>query len=178
MARRGKFAAHTFRVGGRVGDRAKRFVKDARTNTYNAGRLAEDVAASALDVADFWSGLFGTGSSAPILDLGPATAAQWKGPNGISNTVVIDNQAPNDATWPDGAGGNPLLKLVALGTYNVVSIDFINATLVDDSRLEWRFVFRDTGVPNIAAGEYLGVLAFRSVTDGPGLAALVRATVT
>ncbi len=70
------------------------------------------------------------------------------------------------------------MKLVGLGTYAATNIDFITALVVDDQRLEWTFTFRDTGVPNLAQGQYAGLIHYQSASEGPTLAAVVLATVS
>jgi len=124
---RGGFTKHAGRVGNRFGGRAKNFVNLARAGQYDATQLAKDVSGSLLDAADFWSGVFGANASrtTALVDLGPAPAAAWKGPGGVSTTVVIEDPVTDDAKFPIGGLGNPpLLKLAPVGGA-VVTLDLI-----------------------------------------------------
>jgi hypothetical protein len=185
MARKkGTFAKHTSRVGSRFGDRAKKFVVEARTGIYDQTRLAQDIGASVMDVAEFWGGLFGMRGSpaAALVELGPQPSATWKGAAGVTAVVVVEDPVPDDARFPIGGAGNPpLLKLAGLGGA-AVNLDCIVVTIEDEENLQLRVNFRDTtpGPGSVAPGEYYGIMYYTSasVAGGPFFAALVRATVT
>lgn len=178
--KKGSFAKHTGRVGSRVGERAKRFVVEARAGIYDQTRLAQDIGASVMDVAEFWGGLFGMrGSpSGPVLELGSWPAATWAAAPGVTMTVVIEDPVPDDRVWPIGG-----LRLVRLGPPGAPgNINLVSVTEEDEESLQLRVNFRDAGGPP-PAGEYYGTLTYTSVTNphpqgSPWFAAFVKGLVT
>jgi hypothetical protein len=173
MAKKGKFAQHANRVGNRVSERAKRFVADARSGTYDHLRLSADVANSITDVVDFWSGLFGGGASPSvgIADLGSAPAALWKA--GRSITVLVNDPVPGDAAWV----AVTLQRSVAGG--GTSHLDLQTVSIQDDEGFELRVTVMDTGGPVMATGEYFGILLYDSVSAGGRFfAAVIKATLT
>jgi hypothetical protein len=178
--KKGSFAKHTSRVGSRVGDRAKNFVRDARAGQYDQTRLSQDIGASVVDVAEFWGGLFGmTGSPAAAMVQLKGTSAQWKSANGVSATVVDEDPVPDDAVFPAGGGG--ALRLSVVDGSAQVRLDCQAVNIEEEESLQLTVTFRDTspGAGSVAVGEYYGILSYTSVSvaGGPFFAALVRATV-
>ena len=173
--KKGSFTKHGNRVGSRFGDRAKKFVLDARTGQYDQTRLAEDLSASVIDVAELWGGLFGMRGSptAAVLELGSAIPATWKAAPGVAQTVLVEDPVPDDAVFPIGA-----CKLARAGA-GASNIDLQTVTVEDEDAFQLRVTFRDpTGAP-LPLGEYYGTLTYTSVSNpgGPYFAAFVRGTV-
>jgi hypothetical protein len=181
--KKGGFPKQASRIGNRISDRAKNFVKLARSGNYDQTQLAKDVGGSILDVVDFWGSLFGSGASpaVPVVDLGPQPDAVWKA-GGQKGGVVLDNPVPDDAKWPLGGGGgnSPLLSLRPVDGGAAVRLDLLSVTVEDDDGLQLSVVVQDTGNPVIASGEYFGNLYYTSASLGAGqyFAAIIRAAVS
>jgi hypothetical protein len=178
---------HAARVANRGSDRVQEFLRNARGGGagINADGFARMWSSAIADVIDLWGTFLGFGSSfqVGVADLGDQPLGTWQG--GVTTIVRVQDQIPEDATFPADTTLNAgALKLRTVDGGVVVDLQLTGVDRLDDGyqlRVSVKDLSPQPNPPNppVAGTDYFGNLYYTTTNDPtPVLAALIRGHVT